>query len=54
MGYEALGFEVVVERDGFDVFLDAARDLVLVAPGVEMLQVWRDGGEQVGNFGLVG
>lgn len=43
------------ERHGLDVLLDAGRDVRLVAPGVEALQVGRrDGGEEGGGFGVVG
>ena len=42
------------EGDGFDVLLDAGRDLRLVAPCIEGEQVGGDGGEEVGDFGLVG
>jgi len=40
VGDERLGFEVVLEGDGFDVFLYTASDVTLVAPGVDTLQVW--------------
>ena len=47
MGDEALGFEVVVEGNGFYVFLDTAADVALVAPGIETLQIRDDGGKEV-------
>lgn len=39
MGDEGLCFEVVLEGDGFYMFLDAAGDLALVAPRVKILQI---------------
>ncbi len=54
MRYQPPGLEVVQEGDGFHVLLDAGRDLRLVAPGVEVVQVGGDGGEEVGDLGLVG
>lgn len=35
----------MLEGDGFHVFLDAAGDLALVAPGVDSLEVGDDGVE---------
>lgn len=34
---ETLGFEVVLKRDGFHVFLDTGGDLPLIAPCIDRL-----------------
>ena len=53
-GNECLVSEVVLEGNCFYVFLDAARDLSLVTPGIYALEVWSYGGEEVGYLGLAG
>lgn len=42
------------ECDGFDVFLDAGGNVALVAPGVQGLQVGRDGEEEIVDLGQAG
>ena len=44
----------MLEGNGFHVFLDPGRDLRLVAPCVQVVQVGGHGGEEIGDFGLVG
>lgn len=42
------------ERDCFNVFLDAAGDVALVAPGICVLKIGCDGGEETFNLLLTG
>lgn len=44
---QCLCAKVVVEGEGFDELLYAPADVALVAPGVDALQVWEDGGEEL-------
>lgn len=48
-----LSLEVVLEGDSFHVFLNARRDLRLVAPRIQIMQVRSHGGEELYDLILV-